>query len=443
MPGATDFAGTSDLNELRRTIDEGRITPLQYAIIALCFLLNMLDGMDVLVIAFAAPSLAAEWAIEPAALGVVFAAGTFGMVAGAMGLAPLADRIGRRRLILAAIALTGSMVLLTALAANVTQLLLLRFLSGAGIGALLASTATVAAEYAPDRKRNFIVTFVLAGYTIGAFGSGLVAARLIPAFGWEAMFVFAGLATLATLPLAVWLLPESLDFLARVRPPGALPRINAILARMSKPALDRLPEVANVETAASVAALLTPARRASTSLLWLAFFMAFGTLYFLLSWIPKLATETGLALELAIYAGAVFNLGAFFGICLQGWLSLTFGLRHTIAGFMGLAAASMALFGFVDDSLAVLAMFGLIGFAVQGGFVGLYAIAARLYPAEVRNTGIGWAIGLGRFGAVVGPLAGGLLIAAGLGMTGNFALFALPMLLAGLFTLLIRLEEAP
>ncbi len=414
------------------------MVPLQYVVIGLCVLLNMLDGMDVLVIAFAAPALAAEWSIAPQALGVVFAAGTFGMVTGAMLLAPVADRIGRRRLILASIALIGVGVTLTAAAATVDTLLLLRFASGVGIGALLASTATIAAEYAPDRKRNFIVGFVLSGYTIGAFLSGLVAARIIPEHGWQAMFVVAGLLTLATLPLAWWLLPESPDFLARVRPQGALERINAILRRMSLPPLAGLPEVDDVESAASVAALLHPARRASTLLLWVAFFMAFGTLYFLLSWIPKLAAETGLPLDVAIYAGAVFNLGAFFGICLQGWLSLTLGLTRTIAGFMGLAALLMAIFGLVTEPWLVLTLFGLIGFTVQGGFVGLYAVAARLYPAELRNTGIGWAIGLGRFGAVVGPLAGGLLISLGLGMAENFTVFAVPMVAAAAFTLLIR-----
>ncbi len=414
------------------------MVPLQYVVIGLCFLLNMLDGMDVLVIAFAAPALAAEWSIAPQALGVVFAAGTFGMVTGAMLLAPVADRIGRRRLILASIALIGVGVTLTAAAATVDTLLLLRFASGVGIGALLVSTATIASEFAPDRKRNFIVGFVLSGYTIGAFLSGLVAARIIPAHGWQAMFLVAGLATLATLPLAWWLLPESPDFLARVRPQGALERINAILRRMSLPPLAGLPEVDDVESAASVAALLHPARRASTLLLWVAFFMAFGTLYFLLSWIPKLAAETGLPLDVAIYAGAVFNLGAFFGICLQGWLSLTLGLTRTIAGFMGLAALLMAIFGLVTEPWLVLTLFGLIGFTVQGGFVGLYAVAARLYPAELRNTGIGWAIGLGRFGAVVGPLAGGLLISLGLGMAENFTVFAVPMVAAAAFTLLIR-----
>lgn len=435
-------ATSNSLNDLRATIDEHPITPLQYAVIALCFLLNVLDGMDVLVIAFAAPALAAEWSIGPESLGVVFAAGTFGMVVGAMALAPLADRLGRRRLILWSVAVAGSSVALTALAGDIAQLLVLRFISGLGIGVLLASSATVAAEYAPDRKRNLVVGFVMAGYTIGAFGTGLIAAEVIPLFGWRTMFVIAGAASLVTLPLLLWLLPESLDFLARVRPANALGKINRILARMDMSPLSELPALEDsVETAANVPALLHRERRLSTVMLWSAFFMSFATLYFLLSWIPKLAAATGIALDLAIYAGAVFNLGAFFGICLQGWLSLTFGLQRTIAVFMFAAAALMLLFGFVTAPWLVLLMFGLIGFTVQGGFVGLYAVAARLYPTELRNTGIGWAIGLGRFGAVAGPIAGGFLIAAGLGLVGNFVVFALPMCLAGLLTLLIRADS--
>lgn len=429
------------LNDLRARIDAHRITHLQYAVIALCFLLNVMDGMDVLVIAFAAPALAAEWSIGPESLGIVFGMGTFGMVAGAMLLAPLADRLGRRTLILLSVAAVGSSVALTALAGNIQQLLVLRFISGLGIGVLLASSATMAAEYAPDRKRNFVVGFVLAGYTIGAFGSGIIAAQIIPAYGWQMMFVIAGVASLVTLPFLVWLLPESLDFLARVQPHNALAKINRILQRMAMPALTELPALARVEKAANVPALLRRERRPATLMLWSAFFMSFAALYFLLSWIPKLASATGIALELAIYAGAVFNLGAFFGICLQGWLSLTFGLQRTIAVFMFAAALFMLLFGYVAESWLVLLMFGLIGFTVQGGFVGLYAVAARLYPAELRNTGIGWAIGLGRFGAVVGPIAGGYLIAAGLGLVGNFAVFALPMALAGVLTLLIRSES--
>lgn len=426
------------VDDIRASLDNNRITTLQYVVFGLCFLLNMLDGMDVLVISFAAPSLADEWGIAPQALGVVFSAGVFGMAAGAMFLAPLADRLGRRWLIIASVALIGSGVTMTAFAQSVSEVMLLRFVSGLGIGAVLAASATLAAEYAPDRKRNFVVGFVLAGYPIGATLTGVVAAQVVPDYGWRMLFVLAGGGTLLVLPLLLALLPESLDFLLRVRPRHALPAINRVLLRMGMTGLTELPPAGPVEPPASVRALLDPVRRRSTIMLWLAFFMSFATLYFLISWIPRLATNTGLTLDLAIYAGTVFNLGAFFGITLQGWLSLAFGLKRTITLFLFGAALLMAVFGLVESAWLILAMFGLIGFAVQGGFVGLYSVAARLYPAELRSTGVGWGIGAGRSGAVLGPLVGGWLVGMGLSMTANFLVFAVPMVLAGILTLQVR-----
>jgi MFS transporter, AAHS family, 4-hydroxybenzoate transporter len=188
----------------------------------------------------------------------------------------------------------------------------------------------------------------------------------------------------------------------------------------------------------SVTSLLTPQRRQSTLQLWLALFMAFGSLYFLTTWIPKLASSAGLSMALAIYAGTVFNLGAFLGIVTQGYLSSKYGLRRTIFGFLAGTAFLMVIFGFFKGSALVLVLFGLIGFGVQGGFVGLYAVAARFYPTEIRSTGVGFAMSAGRIGGIVGPLVGGFLIAAGLSMTANFMVFAVPTLLAGVATFMIK-----
>ena len=426
------------MNDVRNLIDDGRITLLQYQVYAICFLLNALDGVDVLVISYAAPALGKEWAIAPQALGVVFSSGLVGMAAGAMFLAPIADRIGRRAMIIICVVLMGSTVLITAYAGSVNQLIPLRFASGLGIGALLASAATMSAEYAPARVRNLIVVVILSGYTVGATLAGLVAATVIPEFGWRAMFVVAGTATLVSLPLLWWFLPESLDYLLRVRPNGALSGVNAILARMKLGSLGELPERPEEVESSGVSSLFHARRARSTTLLWLAFFASFATLYFLLSWIPKLAANTGLAMNLAIYAGTVFNLGACFGIVTQGYLSLKFGLGRSIAAFMFVAAVLMSAFGLTSSSWAVLGMIGLIGFTVQGGFVGLYAIATRLYPTEIRSTGVGWAIGAGRSGAIIGPIVGGMLIAAGLTMSSNFIIFAIPMVVAGILTLMVR-----
>jgi MFS family permease len=169
--------------------------------------------------------------------------------------------------------------------------------------------------------------------------------------------------------------------------------------------------------------------------------MAFATLYFLTLWTPKLASSMGLSVQLAIYAGTVFNLGAFFGILSQGYLSGRFGLQKVIFGYFFLTALLMIAFGFFKGSDAVLWVFGLLGFGIQGGFIGMYALAAKLYPTAIRATGVGWAIGAGRVGGIAGPAIGGLLIGAGFSITFNFIVFAIPTIIAGLVTLAIPTSD--
>ena len=427
-------------------LEHSTLTRTQLVAILICFLINMLDGMDVMVISYTAPAIAKEWAqlgipVVPEQLGVIFSVGLLGMAIGAMFLAAQADVVGRRRIILLSGVLMGSCVLATVYVQSVPMLILARFVSGIGIGSMLASTATLTAEYAPVRTKSFWVSFVMAGYPIGAVLSGMVAASIIPAYGWRSMFITAGAATLLTLPIIYFFLAESLDFLLKDRPEGALERANAMLRKMGRPALTELPaQVAQTEKGA-VSDLFVGDRRSATYLLWTCLFLAFATLYFLTMWIPKLAASTGMALNVAIYAGTVFNLGAFFGILTQGYLSGRLGLQRVICGFLMLTAGLMVVFGFVSGSLWLLVLFGLLGFGIQGGFVGMYALAASLYPTRIRATGVGWAVGAGRIGAVIGPLAGGLFIGLGWSLSANFIAFAIPALLAGFITLLINLPD--
>ncbi len=416
------------------------ISQLQYLTLLICFLMNMLDGMDVMVISYTAPSIAKQWAVSSEALGVVFSIGLLGMALGAMLIAPRADIIGRRAMIIICAAGMGISVFLTQYAQNVEQLLIFRLVSGLGIGGMLASTATLTSEYAPTKSKDFWVSFAMSGYPIGAVLSGLVAAKVTPVYGWQMMFQIAGLATAATLPLVYFFLAESLDFLLKSQPQNALERANQLLAKMGQASLQALPTREKNITRASVNALFQEGRKKPTLQLWAAIFLVFATLYFLTMWIPKLASAAGLSIELAIYAGMVFNLGAFFGIIFQGYLSSRLGLRRIITSYFVVTAVLMGIFGWFSGSDVILLLFGLIGFGIQGGFIGLYAVAARLYPTEIRTTGVGWAIGLGRVGAIVGPIVGGLMIGAGLSMTTNFIIFAIPTLISGVFTMMIKSE---
>jgi MFS transporter, AAHS family, 4-hydroxybenzoate transporter len=425
----------------KNLIDNSPITKLQYATLFICFLMNMLDGMDVLVISFTAPAIAKAWQVSSETLGFVFSAGLLGMTLGAVLLAPLADKIGRKNLILISATIMGVCIYSTSFATNVTGLIVFRFVSGLGIGAMLATTASLAAEFTPNKTKDFWVSLVISGYPIGAVVSGLVAAKVIPTNGWEQMFRIAGFASIITLPLIYFFLSESLEFFVKSQPKNALINLNKILIKMGQKGIDSLPEKQITTTIIPVNNLLSGDYKKATFQLWIALFMAFAALYFMTSWIPKLATNAGLSLKLSIYAGTVFNIGAFFGIITQGYFSSKFGLKRTIGVIFIFTAILMASFGLFVGSDFILLILALLGFGIQGGFVGLYAVAARMYPTEFRNTGVGYAMGAGRVGGIVGPLLGGFLIGAGLSMASNFMVFAVPALLAGVFTLKLSSKE--
>ncbi len=422
-------------------IDSSSMTRLQYSIIGICFLMNIFDGMDVLIISYCAPAISNSWNIGPEALGVVFSAGLAGMALGALFLAPYSDSFGRKKIILLSALLMGVSMFLTGYSESVNQLITLRFLSGIGIGSMLASTAALTSEYTPNKSKDFWVSFVISGYPVGAVISGYISVLVIPSSGWQMMFIIAGIASLLTIPLIYYFLSESIEFYIRKQPKKALENVNKIFIKMNLNVLKELPIKKIFPEGIAVKQLLSKKYKVSTFQLWSALFFAFGCLYFLISWIPKLATNAGLSIELAIYAGTVFNIGAFFGIILQGYYSSKIGLKRTISIFFLIAALLMAVFKIFIGSDWLLIVFGFLGFFIQGGFVGLYAVAARLYPTEYRTTGIGWAIGAGRLGGVLGPLAGGVMIGMGLSMSINFMIFAIPALLSAIFTYFISSKE--
>ena len=411
------------------------MTKVQYFSIAICFLMSVLDGMDVLVVSYCAPAIAQDLNLGPKTLGVVFSAGLIGMAMGAIFLAPYADKFGRKKLILVSAFIMGLSVLLTAFSENIFQLVFMRVISGLGIGCMLATTATLTSENVLNNSKDFWVSFVISGYPVGAVFSGYIAAAVIPSYGWESMFILAGLVTLIAIPLSYFFLTESPQFYLKKQPLGALEKVNKIFVKMNFKTLDRLPEVElSLVNNSQFSQLFTSKYKISTLQLWASLFFAFGCLYFLISWIPKLATDAGLSIELAIYAGSIFNVGAFFGIILQGYFSSKIGLKKTISIFLLLTFLLMASFKFFIGTDILLPVYFLLGFSLQGGFVGLYAVAARLYPTEFKTTGVGWAIGMGRIGGILAPLIGGLFISMGLSLSANFFVFSIPALFASVLT---------
>lgn len=369
------------------------------ALVALCFAINMADGVDVTILSFIAPRLTADWSLSPVAMGQLFSAGLIGMAAGGIGIAPLADRVGRRRVILVALALMSSGMLLSGFARGWADLFAVRLLVGAGIGTVLAAMAALAAEVAPVRHRSLAVGLVQAGYPFAAVFTGLLVAVLLPRYGWRVLLTGAGVLTVALFPAGLLLLPRGTVGAAPGRQGGR------------------------------VARLFSHELRRQTLALWLAAFAGLMVLYFVVSWIPRLAIAAGLSETNGIYAGALYNLGAFVGTALMSMAALRLPLGRLVPGMMAAAAGALMLFGSVHFPVAVtLALAFVIGLLLQGGYNGIWPLAAGAYPDEIRATGVGWAISVGRGGAVIGPWLGGMLMAAHVPLALLFATFCVPLL---------------
>ena len=439
MSTATPASPASGAAFVAEVIDNGKVSHQQLLVVALCLFFNMLDGFDITAMAIVASPVASELQLTPDRLGWIFSFALAGMMAGAMFLAPVSDVVGRRKVIIASIALVGLSILLTANATNLAEFIVLRFISGIGAGAMLASQAALAAEYSPDKYRALSVAAVTSGYPLGAMMTSVIAGLILPEYGWRGMFWLGGTLTLAMVAVAWLLIPESLKYLFDRRPANALQRVNTILTKLKKDPLGRMPDVAaedndkNGGLIGNMFELLAKGHRTATLTLWAAFFFCFGTLYFLMSWIPKLMEDSGYDPTVGRDAFFLFNLGGVIGIYLTGWLSTRWKLSNVVFTLLFTSAIGMVVFALAPNELRLLmVLILLIGITQQGGFTGLYATAAKIYPTGIRSTGIGWAIGLGRSGAVAGPAIAGYLIAGGLDMSANFFVFAVPMAASGL-----------
>ena len=293
-------------------MDEKPMVGFQWGVVGLCFLINMLDGFDVLVMAFTAASVSSEWALSGIRLGYLLSAGLVGMAVGSLFIAPWADRLGRRPLILVCVTVAGVGMVSSSQASSPEMLAALRLLTGLGIGGVLASSYVVAGEYASKKWRGLAISLQSTAYALGATVGGLIAAQIIPSMGWRAVFFYGGIATLMTLPLLVAWLPESLVFLASRQPKGALRKINRLLVRVRLASIVELPQIrqsVHQPLRVAFAQLFSPALLRSTLLIWLAFFLVMFGFYFVMSWTPRLLVAAGLSNQQGITGGGAVECG--------------------------------------------------------------------------------------------------------------------------------------
>ncbi len=433
-------------NNLRSQIDIQRMTRYQWSVVILCMVLNMIDGFDVLVMAFTASAVSAHWKLNATELGVLLSAGAVGMAIGSLFLAPWADKIGRRPLTLLSLLISGVSMTVAYWAQNPTQLALLRGITGIGVGGILACSNVLASEYASTRWRSLAVTLQSTGYALGAAIGGSIAVWLLRHYDWHTVFLFGGIWSLAVLVVCWFMLPESMDFLLERQPENALARTNALARKLELPQLAALPAVnPNApKKQAGIRRLLAPDLLRPTLLVWISFFAVMFGFYFVMSWTPKLLAATGMTPEQGVTAGVLLSLGGIIGATLLGLLAARFAVNKALACFMVITAVLLCFIVSNPGSLPIsYSLAFLIGVFVNGCVAGLYAIAPRVYDSSVRATGVGWGIGIGRIGTIVSPLVAGALLDAQWKPATLYIAFGLTFVFAAIIVLMHRLKATP
>jgi MFS transporter, AAHS family, 4-hydroxybenzoate transporter len=425
-------------------IDSGRFGAFQWAVAIWCAALVTLDGYDNGAINFVAPVLVKEWGIAAPSLGPVFGAGLFGLMLGALAAGPIADHYGRKRTVLTSTLIFAVFALATVLAHSINELYLLRFLTGIGVGGLMPNSIALTAEYAPRRMRATVVAIMFLGFPLGAGGGGFIGAAMIPRFGWQSMFILGGLLPLILLPIALMALPESIRFLVtRGKRPS---QIADLLNRLSpQSGFTGAEEFAMAEEKPlhgfTVKHLLNEGRAVNTVLLWITFFCNLLVIYALASWLPLVLRDNGVPLGWALRLGGMVPWAGIVSTILLGPVVDRLGAPGVVTVLYVLAAGFIFAIGTAGANVPLLAVTVVgCGMCVIGGQSFINVLSAILYPTSVRSTGVGWALGVGRIGAIVGPVVAGWLLAAHISSRNLFFTIAVPSLVAAAAMLALHLR---
>lgn len=418
--------------DVHEVIDNARFNRYHWMVMLWCALLLIFDGYDLFIYGVVLPVIMQEWGLTPLQAGALGSYALFGMMFGALAFGTLADKIGRKKGIALCFLLFSGATLVNGFASNPTEFGICRFIAGLGCGGLMPNVVALMSEYAPKKLRSTLVAIMFSGYSVGGMLSAGVGMYMLPRFGWESMF-FVAAVPLLLLPLILCFLPESVGFLVRQ---GRTEQARTILRRVDPSraiaADDSLNLAAVKGGSASVLELFREGRLLRTLCLWVAFFCCLLMVYALSSWLPKLMANAGYSLGSSLSFLLALNFGGMAGAILGGWLGDRFKLAKVMVVFFVAAALSISLLGFNSPTPLLYLLIAVAGATTIGTQILLYACAAQFYGLSIRSTGLGWASGIGRNGAIVGPLLGGALLGINLPLQLNFLAFAIPGAIAAI-----------
>ena len=423
-------------------IDHAKFRPFHFNVLAWCLLIILFDGYDLAINGVVLPLLMVEWGLTAMQAGMLASTALAGMMFGAMIFGSLADKIGRKKVIMICIVLFSGLTFAGGFASNPTEFAILRFLAGLGIGGVMPNLVALTSEYAPIRMRSTLVTGMFSGYAVGGVMAALLGSWFTPDFGWQIMFFIAGI-PLFLLPVIWKFLPESLTFIVQKNRQAEARTIVRRLEPTVTVKDTTTFELHQVDTpeSASVMSLFRRGRAINTLLFWTAFFTCLLTMYALSSWLPKLMMAAGYSMDNSLMFMMVMNVGAVIGIIGGGVLADRFHLKPVLMclGIMG--AIVMSLMGFQSNQFLLYILVFLAGAASIGSQMLLYSYVAQYYPLAVRSTGIGWSSAIGRMGAIIGPILIGGLLGMSLPAYFNFIAVGLPVLITAIAVALIMNED--
>jgi MFS transporter, AAHS family, 4-hydroxybenzoate transporter len=399
--------------DVAELLDAHKVGAFQVRVLILCGLAVALDGFSTQAIGYVAPAIARDWHLGREALSPVFASGLIGLMIGALTFGPVADRFGRKRIIIACTAFFGLLSLATAAAHSLDQLIALRFIGGLGLGGVMPNAIALTSEFSPHRSRGTMVMVMFCGFPIGATIGGFAAATIIPAYGWQGVFILGGVLPILLVPALMWMLPESIRHLVLQGNKPA--EVRALLSQVSRD-FTFAPDtqfIIREERAPGMAVghLFRHGRALQTLLLWIVFFASLLDLFLLANWLPTVFHDAGISLSLAVIATALFQGGGVAGTLALGWVVDRFGVYRVLTAIYLLGAIFIALLGHLHSIAGIMACTFGAGIGIIGGQTGANVVAALIYPTYIRSTGVGWALGIGRIGSIVGPVVGGMMLA--------------------------------
>jgi MFS transporter, AAHS family, 4-hydroxybenzoate transporter len=393
-------------------LETQKLGALQIRVAALCMLAQIFDGFDISSISMAVPALIKSWHLPGPAFAITFVLSSIGIMGGALASGPIGDRVGRKPVLIASLLVLGISSLACTQAGSIQDLAMLRLITGIGIGMLLPATVALSSDYLPERLRAGGVMIVFTGAPLGGFAGGMLVSRLLPIYGWPSIFWVGGILPLVLVPVLLAWLPESPRFLL------ARGRLNASGARLMQQLgidLDTPRHHVDVTVGNPVAGLFRDGLAATTILIWIMFFCNLLSMYLIGYWMPTVLSLSGLTPADAVFASALRDAGPLVSVFAIAPLATTFGAPNVLRVTLFLGIVFIALVGVATlPWLALLAVIFMVGCCTVGSQTGLNGMTGALYPARVRNTGMAWALGIGRLGAIFGPWLGGALLTMGL-----------------------------